>query len=386
MKKNIMIISLAFLAGNLPASKAATWVTVTPPNENNVVIVSAYPGRNKVFALTGTKKNDVIDAMWSTTNNGATWQRSGVGAGSDPIQIFSLGILYDPAHLDTFWLYGNYVGSYGATLISRDGGATIHEFGIDPPACGGFCEDEGLSVDFSDPDRKTIAIGQHEGTRTMRCSSDGGNTWTNICGTLPVGTARANYPLVLDAQTILAGCSFMISAGPTYNWSFGGKPGMFRTTNKGASWIQVSDKAVFEEPLVINDTIYWTFYNTNTLSGGLLRSDDKGATWTVATVTGLLWSCRPVLLPDGRIGMINNSNCIAASSNHGATWTAITPPIPVPTPWGFTYNAPGKALFAWQSSGENKNPVNGIVVRLDMDISPVRSAVSEQEDHRFFSN
>jgi hypothetical protein len=376
MIKNIIILGLVCLAGNLRVSAANSWVMVTPPKEDKVVIVSAYPGRNEVLALTGIKMNGVIDSMWSTTNNGVTWQRFGVGPGSDPIQIFPLGILYDPAHLDTFWLYGNYVGSFGATLISKDGGVTVNRFGIDPPGCGGFCEDEGLSVDFSDPERKTIAIGQHEGSRTMRCSSDGGNNWTNICGTLPAGTARANYPLVLDAQTILAGCSFMISAGPTYDWSFGGTPGLYRTTNKGGNWTRVSDKAVFEEPLVVDNTIYWTFYNTTTLSGGLLRSDDKGATWIVATPTGLRWSCRPVLLPEGRIGMINSSNCIVASSDHGNTWTAITPAIPVPTPWGFTYNAPGKAFFAWQSSGENNNPVNGIVVRLDMDITPVQSAVS----------
>src|ERR1035438_8515889 len=112
MEKYIIILSLAFLASSLPASGADTWVTVTPSKENNVVIVSAYPGRNEVFALTGTKKNGVIDSMWSTTDNGATWQEFGVGAGADPIQIFALGILYDPAHLNTFWLYGNYVGSY----------------------------------------------------------------------------------------------------------------------------------------------------------------------------------------------------------------------------------------------------------------------------------
>ncbi|HEY3763203.1 MAG TPA: hypothetical protein VGN23_15765 [Verrucomicrobiae bacterium] len=378
MKTNIIIFGFGFLASILSVSGADTWVTVTPPGLSKVVIVSAYPGRNEVLALTGIKANDVIDAMWSTTNNGATWQPFGVGPGSDPIQIFPLGILYDPAHLDTFWLYGNYVGSYGAALISTDGGVTVHKFGANPPGCGGFCEDEGFSVDFNDPERKTITIGQHEGNRTIRYSNDGGNTWTNIGNTLPASAARANYQLVIDSRTFLAGCSFMISAGPTYNWSFGGIPGLYRTTNKGGNWTRVSDKAVFEEPLVVNDMIYWTFCNTNTipLSGGLLRSDDKGATWTMATATGLLWSCRPVLLPDGRIGMINNSNCIVASSDHGVTWTTITPPITVPTPWGFTYNAPGKAFFAWQSSGENNNPVNGIVVRLDMDIMPVQAAVS----------
>ena len=376
MGKTSIIVSLAFLASSLPVSGAARWVTVTPPDASKVVIVSAYPGRNEVFALTGIKTNGAVDSMWSTTNNGTTWQQFGVGAGSDPIQIFPLGILYDPEHLDTFWLYGNYLGSYGAALISRDGGATVHRFGIDPPWCSRYCEDEGFSVDFSDPQRRTIVIGQHEASRIVRFSSDGGNTWTNIGDNLPASAARANFVLVIDAQTVLVGCSFMISAGPTYNWSFHGSPGLYLTANKGGNWTQVSDKAVFEEPLVVNGTIYWTFYDPATLSGGLLRSDDKGATWTVATATGLLWSSRPVLLPDGRIGMINSAKRIVASSDHGVTWTTITPAIPVPTPWGFTYNASGKAFFAWQSSGENNNPVDGIVVRLDKEIKPTRSAAS----------
>ncbi len=116
MGKKITILNVAFLAISLQASGEIRWVTVTPPNANKVVIVSAYPGRNEVFALTGTKANGVIDSMWSTSDNGATWQQFGVGTGSDPIQIFPLGILYDPAHIDSFWLYGNYVGSYGSGL------------------------------------------------------------------------------------------------------------------------------------------------------------------------------------------------------------------------------------------------------------------------------
>ena len=264
----LMSLSAALAAEN----EKANWVDVTPPKSTkDVQIVAAIPGQNKVLALSGIPKNGALDSLWSTTDNAATWDRMGIGAGSDPIHVFPLGILFDPANPNTFWIWGNWIKfqkTYG-TYKTTDGGTTLHSFYQR--------EFEGLSVDFSDPQRKTLVAGLHEARQAVVRSTDGGKTWTAIGKTLPAGSAESQYPLVIDSQTYLIGCSFD-KYGPQ---TLKGTPGIYRTVDGGQHWVSVSDKKVFQQPLVLRDTIYWAFYNG--IDGGLLKSTDKGATWTEIT-------------------------------------------------------------------------------------------------------
>ena len=100
---------------------------------------------------------------------------------------------------------------------------------------------------------------------------------------------------------------------------------------------------------MVHDTIYWTFYNGT--DGGLLRSVDQGATWTEITPSGLAYTAQPILLPNGSIATITTAKVIAVSTNGGAPWTTIAPPIPLSKPYGLTYNSVGKAFFVWQKDG-----------------------------------
>ena len=182
----------------------ASWVNVTPPKSTNdtVQIVAAISGHNKVVALSGTPHNGALDYLWSTTDNGETWNQSGSGAESDPLHVFPLGMLLDPADPDTFWIWGNWIkfGKNYGNYRTNDGGTSLHSYFLS--------EFEGLSVDFSDPQRKTMVAGQHESSRAVSLSKDGGKTWTSIGQSLPADSANSEYPLVIDAQTYLIGCSF----------------------------------------------------------------------------------------------------------------------------------------------------------------------------------
>jgi hypothetical protein len=44
---------------------------------------------------------------------------------------------------------------------------------------------------------------------------------------------------------------------------------------------------VFQNPLVVGGTIYWSYYDTATSDGGLVASRDKGLTWKPVAAGGL---------------------------------------------------------------------------------------------------
>lgn len=252
-------------------------------------------------------------------------------------------------------MWGNWIKfekNYGA-YKTTDGGTTIHS----------FCqrEFEGLSVDFSDPQRRTMVGGLHESSRAVVRTTNGGKNWVDIGRTLPAGSAESQYPLVIDSLTYLIGCSFD-KYGPQ---TLIGTPGVFRTVDGGRRWESVSRKMVFQQPLVVHDAIYWAFYNGT--DGGSLKSTDKGETWTEITPSGLAYTAQPILLPEGSMATITTKNAVAISTNGGDPWTNITPVIPLAKPYGLTYSSVGNAFFVWQR--------NGCVQRLDYTVTADRESV-----------
>jgi hypothetical protein len=192
-----------------------------------------------------------------------------------------------------------------------------------------------------------MLIGTHEASQSVRKSVDGGNTFVNIGTTLPAGSARSEYPLIIDASTYLIGCSFTVSYGPS---SAGGTPGLYRTTDGGAHWTQVATQSVFQQPLVTKDAIYWAF-SSSASSGGILKSTDKGLTWRAMPADGIDYTAQPIALPDGSIAAVTTSHFVTVSTNGGTSWTNVTPAIPLTSPLGLTYDPTGQALFAWKKSG-----------------------------------
>jgi photosystem II stability/assembly factor-like uncharacterized protein len=81
----------------------------------------------------------------------------------------------------------------------------------------------------------------------------------NIGDKLP-GNASCTWPLILDTNTYLVGCSYT-------------GEGIYRTTDAGQNWSSVSATGGSNAPLKAADgSIYWAIRG----GGGLLRSTDKG--------------------------------------------------------------------------------------------------------------
>lgn len=283
----------------------------------NLSFVSAKPDEDLLIA-------GVAQAgLWSSQDGGDSWQALGTGTGSDAIINRTSAIVYDPADTHRFWESGTY--NLGGVYETKDDGLTFKWL-------GGIGHDDLVSIDFSDPDRKTLLAGGHEMPQTLSRSTDGGAHWAPIGSELPPAT-NCTTPLIIDAQTYLVGCGGLE----------GGVTGIYRSTDSGTSWTSVTTAGGTGAPLWASDgSIYWASAN----NGGLVRSTDQGQSFTQVVGAGVLKSLSPVELPDGKIAAVG-SNAVLVSSDQGTTWTAISPALPYNDVVGLAYSAAQKAIYIW---------------------------------------
>jgi photosystem II stability/assembly factor-like uncharacterized protein len=287
----------------------------------NLGLVSADPSSDLVIAGVAQK------GLWGTRDGGKTWTSLGTGAGSSPITNRISAVVWDPDHAGTFWESGIYNG--GGVYKSTDDGTTFARL-------GSVFHDDSVSVDLSDPARKTMLAGAHEATQKLNRSVDGGATWNDIGATLSAGAGFCTATAVLDANTYLVGCN---------------SGGIYRTTNGGGSWNQVSTRGVLPQPLIAsNKTIYWSG-----AQGGVMKSTDQGQTFTEiangSTASAAQAPTTLTELPDGRIVVVGKDH-LQATADGGQTWKPIGDPLPFAGGGfsgasGVTYSAKTKTFFVW---------------------------------------
>jgi photosystem II stability/assembly factor-like uncharacterized protein len=150
---------------------------------------------------------------------------------------------------------------------------------------------------------------------------------------LPAGTNFCTNALVIDKNIHLVGCSGYA----------GGTDGVFRTTDGGQTWKQVSTASAAALPLWASDgTIYWSLIYDH----GLIKSTDQGNTWTQPIANGTLKTGHPIELPDGRI-VAPGPKTLMISTDKGGTFNALGTAMPF-TPNSITYSPFRNAFFIEQ--------------------------------------
>jgi len=324
-----------------PVAAQESWVNVTGNLAHklsecgNLTVVSAAPGSDRLLA------GVALRGLWASEVDG-TWTQIGVGPGSERIVHRSTQILYDPDNPKVFWVSGIYntVGVYQTS----DGGETFRKLGT-------VTHNDSVSVDFSDPERKTLLAGSHERGHTINKSSDGGQTWENIGAALPAAAGWTTHPFVVDAATYLVNT---FGQGPV------GAAGIYRSDDAGLSWQRVSAVGPSSGLLKASTgVLYWAG------GGRMLRSSNQGQTWT-AVGSGLL-SVRPVELPDKRLAAVGETTLVI-SPDGGNTWTPVGGRLPY-APDGFMYSPQRKAFYVWRGDCTDQVPRDA-VMKLEFDAAP----------------
>src|SRR5882724_5237968 len=212
-----------------------------------------WPGKDLLIASTRS------NGLWSSADGGESWKRMGEPGKTPPNAGQAVTFVFDPKDDQTMWTAGMY--GYGVWKTS-DGGKTFTQLIKDKTHV------DGISVDFTDPQRKTILIGLHEQEQSIHRSTDGGATWEKIGDKVPAGTAFTSDPIILDSKNYHT---------PSAGYKKDEKGGIYRSEDGGQTWTSVSKEGASGNCLITSKgEIYWP----RLWDQAIIKSTDQGKTWS----------------------------------------------------------------------------------------------------------
>ena len=267
------------------------WRMIGPFRGGRVNGVTGVPGQPNVFYM-----GSVGGGVWKTTNAGRTWLPI-----FDSQPIASIGaVAVAPSRPDVVYVgtgeadmrsqisYGN--GMYKST----DAGRTWTHIGLEPTRQIGK-----VIVDPRDPNVVFVAaLGHVYGAnpdRGVYRTRDGGATWQKVLfKSNDVGAIDLAFDPG-DPQTIYAALwNTRRPPWSIYPPSYGPGSGLYKSTDGGANWQQLTSGLPSEGLGRIGIAVAPTnrsrvYAIVDAMAGGLYRSDDAGATWRQASSDSRIW-------------------------------------------------------------------------------------------------
>ncbi len=306
------------------------WRMIGPFRGGRSNAVSGVPGQPNTFYF-----GSVGGGVWKSENSGRTWNpifdsQPVPSIGAIGIATSNPNVLYvgtGESDMRSQISFGN--GIYKST----DAGKTWTHIGLDNTRQIGR-----ILVDPRNPELVFVAALGHaygaNADRGVYRSSDGGATWQKV---LYKGDNIGAIDLAFDprnSRTIYA--TLWNSRRPPwsiYSPSYGPGSGIFKSTDGGDNWQQLTEGLPTERVGRIGIAVAPTNSNlvyaiVDAKQGGIYRSDDAGATWRKMSDEHRIWGrgwyfCNVVVDPENPETVYVSNTSLYRSTDGGKIWTAI---------------------------------------------------------------
>ncbi len=306
------------------------WRFVGPFRSGRVNAVTGVPGQPEVFYF-----GSVGGGVWKTENAGRTWDpvfdSQPIGSiGAIAVAPSNTSVVYvgtGEADMRSQISFGN--GMYRST----DAGRTWTHLGLDDTRQIGR-----VIVDPKNPDVVLVAALGHvygpNAERGVFRSRDGGKTWQKVLfenenlGAIDLSFDPKNAKIVYAAMWNTRRPPWSI-----YPPSYGPGSALYKSTNGGDTWQRLAGGLPTEGVGRIGVAVAPTdakrvYAIVDAKEGGLYRSDDAGATWSLISGDQRIWGrgwyfCKLAVDPKNADVVYVGNTSLYRSTDAGAHWTAI---------------------------------------------------------------
>jgi len=296
------------------------WRNIGPFIAGKVDAVSGVTGQPAI-AYAGTDNGGI----WKTVNAGTTWVP--VTDGVEAVRGFTALAVAQSQPSVVYAGTGSVFGShYGSGIWkSTDAGAHWESAGLRDAGAISW-----LLVDPHEPDRvlaATRGIDHHKGgARGVFRSADGGKTWSLVLDAQPESGSTYLASATDDPQVVYA------TVAPTYvppgltDRSLAKHPGptsLYKSTDAGLTWTKLQGR---DQPEQIGETAVAAGTHAERVyllnHKGLYRSDDGGASWSLATENIYTSSKQVIVDPRDPDVVYTMGTCVYRSTDGGRTLVA----------------------------------------------------------------